>query len=107
MPISGYLIVQPIEVFRGGAVYVEPPVADKVLLLEESAVGAEEGELGQAGVAVVGADVERLALGLGVPVVPSVHLAVAGERGLRWDCIYGIVLSWGARDGVLQGANAT
>ena len=95
------LIVQRPEVLGGGAVHVEPPVADEVLLLEECAVGAEEGVLGEAGVAVVGADVESLALGLWVAIVTSVHLSVAGERSLRWDCIYGVVLSRSARDCVL------
>ena len=107
LSLCGNLIVQRPEVFRGGAVHVEPPVADEVLLLEEGAVGAEEGELGQARVAVVGADVESLALRLGVAVVPSVHLTVAGERGLRRNGIYGVVLSRSARDCVLQRANPT
>ena len=73
------LIVQRPEVLGGGAVNVEPPVADEVLLLEERAVGAEEGVLGEAGVAVIGADVESLALCLWVAIVPSVHLTVTGE----------------------------
>ena len=101
LSLCGNLIVQRPEVHRGGAVHVEPPVTDEVLLLEEGAVGAEEGELGQARVAVVGADVESLALRLGVAIVPSVHLTVAGERGLRRNGIYGVVLSRSARDCVL------
>ena len=60
LSLSSNLIVQRPEVLGGGAVHVEPPVADEVLLLEESPVGAEEGELGQTRVAVVGADVESL-----------------------------------------------
>ena len=59
-PVSSDLVVQEVEVFRSGAVHVEPPVADEVLLLEESPVGAEEGVLGQTRVAVVGTDVESL-----------------------------------------------
>ena len=107
LSLSCDLIVQAVEVLGGGAVHVEPPVADEVLLLEQGAVGAEERELGETGVAVVGADVERLALRLGVAVVTAVHLAVAGERGLRRNCIDGVVLPWSARDGVFQGANST
>ena len=76
-------------------------------MLEQGAVGAEERELGETGVAVVGADVERLALRLGVAVVPTVHLPVAGERGLGRNCIDGVVCPWSARDGVFQGANST
>ena len=48
-----------------GAVHVEPPVADEVVLVEDGAVGAEEGELGGLGAA----DVENLAFGLLVSVV--------------------------------------
>ena len=76
-------------------------------MLEQGAVGTEERELGETRVAVVGADVERLALRLGVAVVPAVHLAIAGERGLRRNCINGVVCPWSARDGVFQGANST
>ena len=79
------------------AVDIEPPVADEVLLLEQGAVGAEERELGETGVAVVGADVERLALRLRVRVVSTVHLAVAGKRGLRRLRVDGVVFAWGSR----------
>ena len=48
-----------------GAVHVEPPVADEVVLVEDGAVGAEEGELGGLGAA----DVENLAFRLLVSVV--------------------------------------
>ena len=53
----------------GGAVEVEPPVADEVVLVEESPVGAEEAVLGQTASTVSSADVESLALSLGVRVV--------------------------------------
>ena len=39
------------------AVYVEPPVADEVLLVEQRAVGAEEAVLQQAALAVTGTHV--------------------------------------------------
>ena len=42
-----------------------------------------------------------LALCLWVSIVSSVHLTIAGERSLRWNGIYGIILSWSARDCVL------
>ncbi len=35
-------LVECIEVLRGGAVKVVPPVADEVLLVEDGAVGAQE-----------------------------------------------------------------
>ena len=46
------------------AVHVEPPVADEVLLVEDGAVGAEEGVLQQAPDPVIGADVEGLTIEL-------------------------------------------
>ena len=63
------LVVQEVKVFRGGAIDIEPPVADKVLLVEESSVGAEETVLDEVGVPKVGADVEGLALSFGVGIV--------------------------------------
>ena len=72
-------------------------------MLEQGAVGAEERELGETGVAVVGADVERLALRLGVAVVPTVHLAVAGERGLGNGGKDGVVLPWNAWNSIFKG----
>ena len=61
------------------AVNVEPVLADKVGLVEQCAVGAEEAVLGEAAGSVTSADVEGLALSLGVRVVASIGLAVAEE----------------------------
>ena len=63
------LVDEAVDVPGGEAVEVEPPVADEVVLVEESSVGAEEAVLGEAASSVSGADVESLALGLGVRVV--------------------------------------
>ena len=56
------------------AVDVEPVLADKVGLVEQCAVGAEEAVLGKPAVAIGGAHVESLALSFGVRVVTPVHL---------------------------------
>jgi hypothetical protein len=45
------------------------PIADEVVLVEDGAVGAEERPLGPRAVAILGAHVEHLALGLGIGVV--------------------------------------
>ena len=63
------LVVEGVEVFGGGAIKVEPPVADEVVLVQESSVGAEEAVLGEPTGAIGRADVECLALGLRVRVV--------------------------------------
>jgi hypothetical protein len=102
LPLGGNLLVQLVEALGGGAVKVEPPVADEVVLVEDGAVGAEEAVLGEAALAVGGADVENLALGLGIGVVASVHLAVAAEAGLGHLGVDGIVLAGDAGNGLLQ-----
>ncbi len=45
------------------------PVTDEVVLVEDGAVGAEEAVLGEAALAIGGANVEDLALGLGVGII--------------------------------------
>ena len=69
IPLSRDLVVERVEILGGGAVEVEPPVADEVVLVEESSVGAEETVLGQTSGSVSCADVESLALSFGVRVV--------------------------------------
>jgi hypothetical protein len=66
---GGDFFVQGIEAFGFGAVKVEPPIADEVVLVEDGSVGAEEGVLGKSTLSVGGADVEHLALGLRVSIV--------------------------------------
>ena len=65
-----------------GAVKVEPPVADEVVLVEDGSVGAQEAVLAQTTLGVGGANVEHLALGLRVGIVTAGNLAVARESGL-------------------------
>ena len=45
--LGSVLIIETVEVLGGGAVEVEPPVTDEVVLVEEGAVGTEEAVLGQ------------------------------------------------------------
>ena len=40
--LGSYLVVEGVESLSQGAVHVEPPVADEVLLVEQRAIGAEE-----------------------------------------------------------------
>ena len=69
VPLCCDLVVEGVEVLGGGAVEVEPPVTDEVVLVQESSVGAEEAVLGEPTGAIGCADVERLALSLRVRVV--------------------------------------
>ena len=38
--LCSYLVIEGVELLSQGAVHVEPPVADEVLLVEDSSVGA-------------------------------------------------------------------
>ena len=101
-PLGSDLVVEAVQLLGGGAVEVEPPVADEVVLVEESPVGAEEAVLGQTASSVSSADVEDLALSLGVSVVTSVHLAVTRKSRLGHLGVDGIILSGHSGHGFLQ-----
>merc|ERR1719175_372985 len=75
--LNDEIAAERVELLGGGAVKVEPPVADEVVLVEEGSVGAEEAVHGEGTGAIGRADVERLALSLRVRVVTSVHLTLA------------------------------
>jgi len=66
LSLSGYLIIESVELFSQGAINIEPPVTDKVLLVEQGSVGTEEAVLGKTTIAITATDVEDLALGLGI-----------------------------------------
>ena len=69
LPLGGHLIVPRVETLGLRAVKVEPPVADEVLLVEDGAVGAEEGLRAETAEAVGDTHMERLAVGRRVGVV--------------------------------------
>ena len=47
LPGGVQLVIERIEMFSLVTVDIEPPVTDKVLLLKQSSIGAEEAVLGQ------------------------------------------------------------
>jgi len=100
--LSGDIVVQAVQSLGLGAVKVEPPVTDEVVLVKHGSVGAEEAVLGKTTLAVGCANVENLALSLGVGVVSSVHLTVTGESGLRCFGIDGVVFTGDTGDSLLQ-----
>ena len=69
VPLCSDLVVEGVELLSCGAVKVEPPVADEVVLVEDGSVGAEEAVLGETSSPISCADVEHLALGLLVSIV--------------------------------------
>ena len=102
--LGGVQLIEAVERLGWAAVDVEPPVADEVLLVEDGAVRAEEGVLVKAGLPlVVHADVERLAIRLGVGVVASWGQPVADEGGVGNLGEDGIVVARGPGDVLDQG----
>ena len=79
------IVVEVIEVLRGTAVHIVPPVAGEVLLLEHRPVGADEAVLDQAEVAGAAgqADVEHLAVCLQVGVISATHAILAAKVSVR------------------------
>ena len=69
LSLGSKVVVEAVETLGLGTVEVEPPVADEVVLVEDGAVRTEEAVLGQTSGSVSSADVESLALSLGVSVV--------------------------------------
>ena len=70
-------------------------------MLEDCAIGAEEAVLGEAAVAVTRADMEGLALGLGVSVVSALGLAVTEEGCVRNLGKDGVIISGSPWNGFL------
>ena len=105
LPVGGHLVVEGVEGLSQGAVHVEPPVADEVLLVEEGAVGTQERVLGSSAGAIVGADVERLALRLWIRVVTTICLPVAEEGGVRHSGEDRVIFPRNPRDGLLKGSD--
>ena len=93
LPLCSNLVIERVERLCQGAVNIEPPVANEILLVHQSPIGAEEAELVKAAVAVAAADVEGLALSLGVSVVSALSLAVTEEGGVRNLGEDGIIVS--------------
>ena len=100
--LSSDLVVERVEILGCGAVKVEPPVADEVVLVEEGSVGTEEAVLGETAGSVSCADVEGLAFGLWVSIVTSVNLTVARKSRFGDFGVDGVVFSGHSRDAVAE-----
>ena len=67
--LSSILVIEAVEVLGCGAVKVEPPVADEVVLVEDGSVGTEETVLGETTSSISCTDVENLTLSLLISIV--------------------------------------
>merc|ERR1712123_268158 len=99
---SSNLVIERIELLSGGAVEVEPPVTDKVVLVEEGSVGTEEAVLGETTGSISSADVESLAFSLRVSVVTSINLSITGKTRFRDFSVDWVIFAGDARNGSLQ-----
>lgn len=101
LTLGGEVVIEAVETLGFGAVKVEPPVADEVVLVEDGSVGAEEAVLGKASSTISGTDVENLALSLWVSVISSINLTIARKSGL-WNLgIDGVIFSGDSRNSFL------
>jgi len=100
--LGSYLVILAVQVLGLGTIKVEPPVTDEVVLVEDGAVGTEEGVFAQTSETISGTDVEYLAFGLGISVVASINLTLAREASLRSFSVDGIVLAWDTGNAGLQ-----
>ena len=69
LTFGGDLIVQAVKAFGLGTVKVEPPITDKVVLVENSSVGAEERVLGQSSLTISSTNMEDLTFGFGISII--------------------------------------
>jgi len=91
-------LLDAVKLLSEGAVYIEPPVTDSHLLVEDCPVRAEEGILGEGAFSIASTDMEHLALGLWVSIVTSSSLVVTHEGSLRDRSKDRIVIPWYSRD---------
>ena len=98
--LSINFIIKRVEILSSGAVKIEPPVTDEIVLVEECTIRTEEAVLGQTSSSISCANMECLALSLGVSIVTSIHLAFTAESRFRNLSIDRVVFSghaWNVR----------
>lgn len=93
------VVIQNVKSWRIGTVHFVPPLARELLLIENSAVGAEETVLDTS----VLTEVDHLAGGLGVGVVARQRLVLARERCLGNGDKGWVVLTGNTGDAILIG----
>merc|ERR1711913_214993 len=101
LTFSSDFIIKRVQTLGLSTVEVEPPVADEVVLIEDGSVGAEEAVLGQTSSSISCANMENLALSLGVSVISSIYLAITSKSGLGNLGIDWIIFSGDSGNGFL------
>jgi len=69
LPFSSYIIVEAVKAFGFGTVKVKPPITDKVSLVENGSVGAQERVFGQTTLAIGGTYMESLAFSINITII--------------------------------------
>jgi len=99
---SGNVVIEAVKAFGLGTVKVEPPITDKVVLVENSSVGTEERVLGKASLTISSTNMEDLTFSFRISIITSINLPVTGEAGLGDLGVDGVVLTRHSWDGGLQ-----
>merc|ERR1711976_239310 len=100
---SSNVVIEAVKVSSLSAVKVEPPITNKVVLVEDGTIRAEEGVLGKTALSVRGANVEDLAFSLGIGIVTSINLAITSETRFRDFGIDRVVFTRNTRNVGLKG----
>jgi hypothetical protein len=93
----GEILLHKCMIFYLGTVHVEPPVTDKILLIEQGPVGTQEGELEWTTYTIGYTNVELLALALGICIVANLS-AFTEEGCLQRSSQNRVVLPRDSRD---------
>ena len=91
--LSCDLVVLGEQTFSFGAVKVEPPIADEVVLVEDGSIRAEETVLAETTLTVSSADMEHLAFSFRVSIITSINLTITGETRLRDFSVNWVIFS--------------
>ena len=62
-------VVEAVEAFGFSTVKVEPPITNEVSLVENGAIGAQEGVFGKTTLAISSTDMESLAFSFSISIV--------------------------------------
>merc|ERR1719228_1978404 len=66
---SSNLIIERVKILSSGAVKVEPPITDEIVLVEECSIRTEEAVLGKTSSSISCANMECLTFSLGISIV--------------------------------------
>ena len=81
--LSSNFIIKRVEILSSGAVKIEPPVTDEIVLVEECTIRTEEAVLGQTSSSISCANMKCLAFILRVSIVTSINLTITDKSSKK------------------------